>query len=224
MKNKLKITYYMILVIVFFSSIALFSNVSTIRGHEQSIESLVVTQKDEIREMSRFKAMEVAKSIASSYRNGLSSTTMHYLEKYKYLCDEERLTKLFNRCNSILEIPLIYGWNEARVVPLSYGEEDFQYIIGKSEDYSFTEEERIIIDKIRNGDYIALESGPETHLVGVSLLDYSKTYGKVVAGCIQCHERILKDRTNDNLNLEFDHIRGAILFEIPRESKKPNIN
>ncbi len=225
MNNKSKIIYCRVSIIIFLSIIALSNIISITCGqqHSDEGEAKVVQQQ-----MTEFEAKKMAKFISDFYRNGLFDTTRHYLSKYEHLLDEKSLTEIFNTCDNILEIPHTYGWKEARVVPLSFGgEQGFKYVIGgKNEEYLFSVKEESVIDQIRNGLSMALDFDPikNSYIIGISLFECSKMNGRILAGCVKCHQRILSVRNNESGGISVINVKGAILFEIPRKNDQPNVN
>ncbi len=161
-------------------------------------------------------AKEIAKHITDIYSNLVLKTTSAYLNNYRNVTDTD-LAKLFELCyESIISTTNKFGWKKAKIVYLS---NNTNYIIDRdnlpSKDIIA---EKSVVNKLRRGNKIALETEGNTFTVGVPFFDQTQTKRITIIGCIECHEKILKNQNRfkgTNLRIEVEHIDGAIIYQIP---------
>ncbi len=171
----------------------------------------LVAQETEskVTELSETEAEKISRYFTEIYRDMIVSTTRDFQSDFKDVYDVKSLKKLFKLCSgNVLNATTIYGWKEARVVYLG---EETSYAINSDNIPSSTGVESRVVNSIRNNKELHLESDNSNHMVGVDLFNNMGIKNhKVLQGCIECHNRLLE---RDDVGIQ--HIKGALLFEIP---------
>lgn len=219
MKIKLKATYCIVVMIVF-SSIFISHRNFLVAGEAQQLTTHKFTESE---------AKEIAMHLTEVYREFIIQMTRDFLDKYQNLSDSD-LSRLFDIChNSVISATDMLGWDEAKIVLLST---NIEYIIDPDNLPSYSNiAERSVVEKLRLGNKIAIETERGTHTVGVVFFDQAHANKIVVNGCMKCHAKFFtnnrKFKSADH-EVKAEHLNGAIIYKIPGKSendkKKENTN